>query len=363
MFETLRGALTAPVLAGLLVSGCTTTSTAVIRPTPSDLPQFTVRSYDAPNACIRKFSQSLLETRREKILFLVGGLGDLTKNERDWTSGPMTFAGPTMLKEQLSRYGGPRVQLQGVTSIEVRDYVSLGREFGLAEIVKLQRQYDANRIFLLTGGFVAFDQARTSGGKAGSAGYRDDDVDIQAETGQGMESGRIDFILEITDVMTNRLLGTISLSGTERRRSASTKFTLEVRGIGVGFASQNVEVDGTHNVQASIIAAAHFYLWQMILPGDEEAKCLTDPATSPSRFAATMNAYEAAGPRGKVALLQTALNRMFGKTRAPLAVDGLVGAATLAAVRAAEAQLGLAPAGRGDFATLYGHLLRKGYGQ
>lgn len=358
MFTMKSSARLLPVATLLLTTACSTVNETAIRPTPQDLPQTRIHSYDPPNQCMQRFIRATLDARDEKVLFLMDGLPDLIKNSRDWTSGPLTAAGGVMLADQLSRYGGQRVVLQGVPSAEVRNYVQLGQEFGLAEITKLQRQYGVNRIFLIDGGFVGHDQARTSGGRAGSAQYRNDKTEIQAETGIAGESGRIDFILKVTDVMTNRLLATIALSSTERRRAASTKFTLEVNGVGGGYASQNVEVDGTHNVQASIIAAAHFYLWQMILPGNDEAACLYDPATSPSVFARSLSAYEAATQAGKVRLLQTALNDVLGASQPKLKVDGLMGAQTLAGVRAAERRLGLAPSARSDFATLYASLVK-----
>ncbi len=351
----LLGILMFPALAA-----CSTISTSVVRAVPQGLPQQRIYSYGATNQCLSRIIAQTLETRNEKILFLIGSLGDRTKNDADWTSGPISAAGSLMLEAQLSTYGGPRVILQGVRSNEVRNLEQIGQEFSVADIIKLQRQYGVDRIFLITGGVSGFDQARGSGGEAASTQYRDNKTEIGGGTGRAFEAAQIDVILKISDVVTNRLLATISLSGTDRRRSAETKFTLEIRGVGGGFASQNVQVDGTHNVQASIMAAAHFYLWQAILSGDEETKCLYDPAFSPSVFAASINSYEAATKEGKVRLLQKALNAFFSTKRTPLATDGLMGPATLATVRAAEEALRLAPAARGDFGTLYAHLLQKG---
>lgn len=340
----------------LLASGCTSTVSHVAE-LPQDTAVMSSHTYDAANRCLSPYIANYLLATNQKLLFLIDDLGDVTKNPIDPSSGPLSFGGGLILTS-IMRASTPNdlVILPQARPQSAQLYFA-GVNLEQSDLAGFQALYQVTKIFGINGGFTSFDQNRGSNGYGvgGSAG--NDEIDVSADFGRSNDGGRANLVLLIGDVATNRTIGTVRLTGTERRRSATFDGTLEIDGFGVGYSRNDVVIDGIHNVQENLMSAAHFYLWSALLPGSDEVDCLFDGTANPAIIATRASVYEDASTREKRRLLQQALNN-FHQPAGPLVPeDGVIGERTLKSIRAAERELGLLPHSAGVFGSLYVRLI------
>lgn len=347
------------VLGTALLTGCTGFN-GDIGIFPSDPASLTVHHYNAAMSCARPIISKFLRNGDQRLLFFFDELGDLTRNPRDHLSGPLSYGGATVMRSLMRSYTPNSYVLMPFTQPEEVSLFFAGRPLGWGEIQGLKRRYNARRILGIKGGFTSFDQARSLEGKGVGFNARQNNYDVRLEAARSNEGGRINLVLEIGDVASNRMIGTVRLTGSARRRSTSFRGTLEIDGFGGGFSSNDVEIDGVHNVQENLIAAAHFYLWAALIPGSEELDCLYSQTTSPASIAERVKIYEDATRLERRRMLQRALNAFHGTDHPAISVDGVIGPDTRDSIRAAERKLRVLPHGSGDYGVLYIRLLQSG---
>ncbi len=341
-----------------LVAGCTSSSTQIAE-LPQDAPVFSSHTYDAANSCLRPHIERYLRASDQRILFLIDTIGDESKNPLDISSGPLSFGGGLVLTS-LMRSSTPNdlVILPQARPRAAQVYFA-GGGFSGRDIAGFQQFYKVNRIFGINGGFTAIDQNRALEGYGIGGTVRKDNVEARLDYGKRDDGGRINLVLLIGDVATNRTLGSIRLTGTERRNSSTFNGTLEVNGFGIGVSRDDVVIDGIHNVQENLLSAAHFYLWSAIVPGNEEDVCLYGPQTGPAAINSVATAYQDASASGKRQLLQRALNEFHGPTGIQVPETGVIDQQTIASMRSAEQALNLLPHSVGTYGQLYIQLIER----
>ena len=341
-----------------IVAGCTSSSTQIAE-LPQDAPALSSYTYDAANTCLRPHIERYLRASDQRILFLIDTIGDESKNPLDISSGPLSFGGGLVLTS-LMRSSTPNdlVILPQARPRAAQIYFAGGGVSG-RDIVGFQKLYKVNRIFGINGGFTANDQNRALEGYGVGGTVRRDNIEARLDYGKRDDGGRINLVLLIGDVATNRTLGSIRLTGTERRNSSTFNGTLEVNGFGVGVSRDDVVIDGIHNVQENLLSAAHFYLWSAIVPGNEEDACLYGPETGPASVNATATAFQDAPAAEKRRLLQRALNEFHGPTGIQILETGVIDQQTITSIRVAEQALNLLPHTAGTYGQLYIQLIER----
>lgn len=350
--------LTAIAATLCFATGCTSSSTQIAE-LPQDAPALSSYTYDAANNCLRPHIEQYLRASDQRILFLIDTIGDESKNPLDISSGPLSFGGGLVLTS-LMRSSTPNdlVILPQARPRAAQIYFAGGGVSG-RDIVGFQQLYKVNRIFGINGGFTANDQNRALEGYGVGGTVRRDNIEARLDYGKRDDGGRINLVLLIGDVATNRTLGSIRLTGTERRNSSTFNGTLEVNGFGVGVSRDDVVIDGIHNVQENLLSAAHFYLWSAIVPGNAEEACLYGPETGPASVNATATAFQDAPAVEKRRLLQRALNEFHGPTGIQVPETGIIDQQTITSIRSAEQALNLLPHTVGTYGQLYIQLIER----
>lgn len=352
-------------IGALLVAGCAENG-GYVRALPLEVPSHSVSHYDAAGRCLSGIIGQSFRSQGQRLLVLIDQLGDQTVRRDSAETGVLSNAGGTVLAS-IMRQITPTDVVEIPLSMPVysRLFFEQGVPISSGEVRSLAQQYGANRVIGITGGFTAVDSNRGSlgGGASGSA----DRDDFSAGVDLGFSSGasRIDLVLTVGDVQRNRSLASIRMTGTAMSKSRSFNGTIEVMGIGGGVSYNNVVVDGLHNVQANLLAAANFWLWSALLPGDAELACLdgtpglvaqtsTGPVAATSPAVRKLVAYRKASGSERTRLLQLALYDTLG---GGVRTNGVFCPSTAKAIKRAEHRLGLRRHGSHEYDDLYERLI------
>jgi hypothetical protein len=322
----------------ILAGGC---ANLAVPELPGTTPTATVRAYTEANACIGAEARRHLGARR--LVLLVDRLDDKTMRENTPLSGDIANSGGTIFKSVLIRSLGPDKVVVPISSpLPYRLFQEGGVPVGSAFVRALQAEYGlrgSDQVLVVTGGFTGLDRTRGSSGEGAGGDVSVKIGGFSLNWGRSRDAGRVTLDLHFGTLVPNRLLGTIELSGVVGRSSSSYQLEASVSGFGIGGRRQTLVADGVHGVQHGMLEAAHYLLWDALLPGADKRNCL-DGARSPAAITDAAGATGGEFSRDRVKAMQRLLNEIGGRR---LAVSGRLDAATWDAIRAFERSRGLCP--------------------
>jgi hypothetical protein len=273
-------------------------------------------------------------------------------------SGDIANSGGIIFKSVLIRsLGSDKVIMPISSPLSYRLFQDGGIPVNSAFIKSLQAEYNLkgkDQILVVTGGFTGLDENRSSSGEGAGGDISIKVGGFSVNWGKSNDAGRVTLDLHFGTLVPNQLLGTIELSGTVERSSSSYQLEASVSGFGIGGRKQKLIADGVHGVQHGMLEAAHYLLWDALLPDASKRQCLNG-ARSPATITDAAGTNNGEFPRDQIKAMQRLLNETGGRQ---IEVNGKLDAATWDAVRAFERSQGLPPTSTGGLGALYAHLLR-----
>lgn len=349
--------IAAAVMSGL--SGCASDLVAV-RKLPQETPTDARYLYSAACECMGRRVEQYLENNKLRMLLLTDEIIDGTQKDGVLLDSKLTHGGQNVIQHLTNQYINNKYVVQPLTlPLDLAHYFRNGQRLSKDFYVDLLNGHASDTVMAFNGEFTANDQSGGSDGFGATARYSSEDTTISSDTGNRSDGGFINFVLKVGDPLKNEIVHTVGLQAPVIRNNRTRSFTVGYKNAGLGFSRTEVNVDGLHNVQENVIAAAWFYAWAGLLPGDAASSCLGGGGTSPSEIAQWMRQWESWTKKQQVSALQIEMNRYaFESELSPLKVDGKLGEETWVRIRQVEIQLGLSPHSQGTLDGLYTALLQ-----
>jgi|GEM_PF-5230227 len=342
-----------------VLSGCAS-DLITVRKTPKEAPTDARYLYSAACECMGRRVEQYLENNKLRMLLLSDEIVDGTKKDGVALDSKLSHAGQNVIQHLTNQYIDRKYVVQPLKlPLDLAHYFRNGQRLPKEFYVDLLNGHSSDTIMAFNGEFTANDQTGGSDGQGATARYASDDATVSSDIGVRSDGGLINFVMQVGDPLKNEIVHTVGLQAPVTRDNKSRSFTVGYKNAGLGFSHTEVNVDGLHNVQENVIAAAWFYAWAGLLPGDVASACLGTTGVSPTEITQWMRQWEGWTKKQQISALQIEMNRYAVTVdMSPLEVDGKLGAQTWNRIREIELKLGLSPHSQGSLDGLYTALLQ-----
>ncbi len=347
------------VLSVLTLAGCAS-DLITVRKLPQEAPTDARYLYSAACECMGRRVEQYLENNELRMLLLTDEIIDGTSRDGVLLESKLSHGGQNVIQHLTNQYIDRKYVVQPLAlPLDLAHYFRNGQRLSRDFYADLLNGHSSDTIMAFNGEFTANDQTGGSDGHGATARYSSDDTTVTSDTGNRSDGGLINFVLKVGDPLKNEIVHTVGLQAPVTRNNRTRSFTVGYKHAGLGFSKTEVNVDGLHNVQENVIAAAWFYAWAGLLPGDAASSCLGTGGTSPTQITEWLRQWENWTKKQQISALQLQLNRYaVSADMTPINVDGKLGEDTWERIRAVELKLGLSPHSRGSLDGLYTALLQ-----
>lgn len=253
----------------VLLSACSSTVDRSVNSLNSSVPYVSVTNFSKSLQCSGNVLHSLKRKSPNlvpKSVLIVLPITDGTTPTNNTTDSALMDQGGTLLESTFSRFIPSTVinlPFQRPPAINKVDI--LGRTAKSEWITDIAKNYNADKVFVVSGTFSRYDKTSSSGGIGFGTRAKDSAKNsIDISTGKTKKNSIIGLTIKVGNPLTNTLLVSTTLDISVEEQGKNNKFALNINDKNGSVTHEIATVDGIHASQQTLIEAAAYWIIEKI---------------------------------------------------------------------------------------------------